>query len=668
MIKQIAIYALFCLIGSVSANDKQPDSIFIPTKEDTAGLADTLLHQVLPADSLTGTDTSLASFEERYELFKKQRERLPRLSFFDSLVTYFVSERLNRRQQVDQSFFHDAGDYFRCDPSFFILEHQVTPLRKTVQPFGLSGDRLNLLVNDRRLRPFEHVPEPDGLIDLNDVPIALDDRIFVLPGPVGQVLGGESSVATLLTRPGSASSYSPETALLADKGSFGYSYVRGRYSKKFVHGRQIDMSIGYRDADGPAVSRKDDAYHYYGNFYFPIGDRQGLRAWGQLYNRDGNFVVRPEKGGTAVLRERFDRMARLSYDIHNGDNTTRNEVGYKHLRKGSYWTGSYKGSLNLTGHGVFALREWVSGRTIFQTQVDGDYLEYDDGPKNLNRLSSELSLSAARLTEGYRWALTAGAKYVESLGLLPSVALVLFRERTKFFMMLSVGYSEREPSLTELHLPFQKSTIYGSGVSAYAECGNSGLKLERQLVANATVELGSQKNNIGLSVTGGKIFDGIDWQNQPLTDSLGSYTFFSPINDDVTFVDVRLEPKLRIRSFLSFAAGGAYHYLDYDAFEDKAYSPEYQFFSGMELHLYWSQRLLDLYAYGEIVYTGPYDGYDKKGMGEDLIANAKLSFGLKDFRFNFVFQNVTSHVYEAREYIIFPGRYFYYSLTWTFLN
>ncbi|MCK4449472.1 MAG: hypothetical protein KAX26_02650, partial [Anaerolineae bacterium] len=65
---------------------------------------------------------------------------------------------------------------------------------------------------------------------------------------------------------------------------------------------------------------------------------------------------------------------------------------------------------------------------------------------------------------------------------------------------------------------------------------------------------------------------------------------------------------------------------------------------------------------------GVHDGYDKKGLGQELLANAKLSFGLKDFRFNFVFQNVLSNVYQSREYITFPGRYFYYSLTWTFLN
>ncbi len=668
MMKRLAILALICLIEPAAADDEQSDSMFVPVEEDSILAADTLSYERSPEDSLTETDTTSASFEERYEQFKKKRERRPNLSYFDSLAAYFTSDRLNQRRLVDQSFFHDAGDYFRFDPSYFILEPQVTPLRKTVQPFGLSGDRLNLLVNGRRLSPFEHILEPDGLTDLNDIPTALDGDIFLLPGPVGQVFGGSRSIATLLTRPARTSSYAPETALLADKGSFGYSHVRGRYSKKFASGRAIDMSIGYRDADGPTVSRKDDAYHYFGSFYFPIAGSSGFRAWGQLYDRDGNFVVQPEMAGMAVLRERFDRSVRFSFDFHNNDNTARTEIGYKHLRQGSYVNGVYKGRLNLTGHGVFSLREWISGQTVFKAQLDADYLEYDDGYQNLGRTSAEVFLSAARLQEGYRWALTAGTKYVEGFALLPAAAGVLFRELPGFFFMFSLGYSEREPMLHELHLPYQHSTIYGSSSSAYTERGNSDLERERELVANVTVELGSPENNIGLSVTGGKIFDGIDWHNQPVTDSPGSPTLFSPINGDITFVNVSVQPKLKLRNFVTFTGGGAYHYLDYDAFEDKAYSPEYQFFSGMELHVYWSQKLLDLFAYGEIVYTGPYDGYNKKGLGQQLLANTKLSFGLKDFRFNFIFQNVLSNIYQAREYITFPGRYFYYSLTWTFLN
>jgi hypothetical protein len=261
-----------------------------------------------------------------------------------------------------------------------------------------------------------------------------------------------------------------------------------------------------------------------------------------------------------------------------------------------------------------------------------------------------------------------GAQYVEDYDFLPSGAVVLFRETANSLVILSLGYSVRAPSLYELYLPFKKSFLYGGDQASYADRGNSSLKREKQLVASAIIEIGSLDNSIGLSITSGSITDGIDWRRQPEADSTGTYILFSPINGDVTFVNVTLQPRIMLKDFLSFTAGGAYHYLDYAAFENKPYSPEYQFFTGLELHVFWSQKLVDLFAYGEIVYTGPYDGYDQTGLGKEPVANAKLSLALKDFRFHLVFQNVLGNDYNMREGISFPGRYFYYGLTWNFLN
>ncbi len=668
------ILILVCLAASVApaaADTTDTEVPDLPLMNDTTDVTDTLSEQLLPADSTGVLDTSGVDVEERLREFRRRRQRQPGLSGMDSLTTYFTSERFNRRRHVDRSFFHDAGDYFRFDPSYLIIEHQVTPLRKTVQPFGLPGDRLNLLIDGHQIHPFEHIPQPDGLTDFNDMPTAFNDDIFVLPGPVGQILGGRSAVATLLTRPGRPSTHKAETALLADKGAFGYSYVRGRYARRFLSGRRINASIGYRDADGPDINRIDDAYHFYGDFYFPLASRAGFRAWGQLYHREGDFVVRPEAGGAAVDRERFDRSVQLSYDLNSSDNRARSEIGYRHLRQGSYVTGVTKNRLNLTGHGVFALREWLSGTTIFQVHLDADYLEYDDGPKNLDRTDGGMTLRVGSLRSGTRWAAFLSARYVEDFRVLPSAAAVLWRETPRSLLMLSVGYSERAPSMYELHLPFQDATLYGSSSDGYAEQGNDNLKSERQLVASAVVELGSVDNNFSVRLTGGTILDGIDWHRETIEDTTKNpiyYTLFSPMNGDIDFFDISAGPSIKLGRWLTFTGGGAWHRQFYGAFEEKAYDPEYQYFSGLELHVFWAQRLLDLFAYGEIVYTGPYHGYQEQEMGMNPVVNAKLSFALKDFRFDFVFQNVLSRTYHSREYVTFPGRYFYYHLQWNFLD
>lgn len=653
------------LAGGAAAENEPVDTSQVPLTADSTKQLDSLS---LP-DSLAGTDSLLPNFAERYQEFVKSRERLQRLSFYDSVTTYFLSERMNMRSQIDRSYYYSAGDYFRSLPSYVLLEHQVTPMRTTVQPFGVMGNRLALLSDGNRLEPREHLPEPDGLVDLNDIPTALDDAVYILPGAAGYIFGGDgTSLATLLTRHEQPTTFEPHTALLADKGSFDYSYLRGRYVKKFTDSRDIAMSIGYRKAYGPTVFRKDDAYHYYGDFFFPLGWNSGFRAWGRLYDREGNFVVRPDAGGGALIRKRFDRAARLSYEFHNDDHTRRYEVGYRHHRNGSYLSTLYSRSFNFTGHGGFVKREWAAEGSIYRLQGGINYDEYDDGPQNKSRLTSRLSFAVAHLQSRYRWALRGAVTHVSQVGILPAVSGTIFRETPRFFFLGALGYSERAPSMLELNLPFQQSSIYGANPFPYAEEGNSDLKRERQIVASLTVELGSPRKAVEIACAGGKIFDAIDWNHQPVTDSLGGRMLFSPVNRDITFFDVRLQPKYQWKDFLSFVAGGAYHYLDYENLQQRAYSPAYQCFSGLELHVYWRQRLLDLFAYGEIVYTGPYDGYEEKDLGGDLIANAKLSFALKDFRFNFVFQDVLSHPYRAREYITFYGRYFYYTFTWNFLN
>ncbi|HWR82030.1 MAG TPA: hypothetical protein VN285_01875, partial [Candidatus Deferrimicrobium sp.] len=179
MTRLSVIPLILSLAIQAAANDDLTDPTFSDLEEDTAQIADTIgSTEVLP-DSLKVPDTSAASVQNRYELFKQSRRPLPAVSYADSLAVYLLTERLNRRRQIDQSFYHDAGDYFRFTPSFFILEHQVTPLRKTVQPFGLTGDRLNFLIQRNNARPFEHIPEPDGLTDLNDLPTALDHDVYV---------------------------------------------------------------------------------------------------------------------------------------------------------------------------------------------------------------------------------------------------------------------------------------------------------------------------------------------------------------------------------------------------------------------------------------------------------------------------------------------------------
>ena len=235
----------------------------------------------------------------------------------------------------------------------------------------------------------------------------------------------------------------------------------------------------------------------------------------------------------------------------------------------------------------------------------------------------------------------------------------------KLFVQLSLGYAQREPSQNHLYLPIQQKTLYGTNNLIYSESGNPNLKKESQLIGCLTVEPGTADNNVSINITGGKISDAIEWSSLRIGTTI-SVRQFAPVNDDITFVTASMRPSFRIADFLRFKAGAAWHKLNYDSLGERPYQPEYNFFTGLELHHYWKDRLVHLYAYGELTYTGPYDGYDKQGLGKELVSNAKLSLGLKDFRFHFVFQNTFDNIYEARENMTIPGRFFYYGLAWKF--
>ncbi|MDF1544494.1 MAG: hypothetical protein P1R58_05260 [bacterium] len=647
------------LPGSVLAQEEAdpPDSSAV-SPEDSLFI-DSLVDSAI-ADSTDGL-----TLEERYDQFKKKQKYISSVSFFDSVTVYYLSERQNLRSQIDRSFYHDAGDYFKSDPSFLLLKHQVTPMRETVSPFGLNMGRLNYLIDGQQFNPFEHGPEPDGLMDLNDVPTALDDAVYILPGAAGQLFGGQDAIASALTTPRQPEDNDAQTAFISDAGSFGYSYTRGRYTRYFKDGRRIDMSVGYRDAEGSDGIRRDDSYHYYAKTFFPLGQVTGLVLSGNLYKRTGARGVWQDFTGASVPRKRFDRSAKVGLEIGNSESTSRTEIGYKHLRQGSYTDGSYYTRFNITTNGGYLIHEIARESFVYQLELSGLYEEYDQGYDRHDRASGSIKLRRASLSDDGRFSQYLALDWVESYGALPSASINYFSETESDLFSLSVGYTERAPLQNELYK--RKDTTYSFFSIPYSDRGNDSLEIERQLIGSMTAEFGSTANALRVGVTGGLIQNGIIWRNKTDFNGLGS-TEYSPINSDISFVDFSSHQRLQLGSLFTLHAGGAYHLNQYSDTAAVPYSPDYDLFAGGELHLYWRQKIMHFYAYGEFQYTGLYTGYSGQPMGEEPILNCKLSFRIKKFRFNYHFQNVLSNTYMSREGMVFPGRYTFYNVTWIFFN
>ena len=551
------------LADTIPKDNDIPDSLMAPVPDsfhvDIAASIDDSIKLVFPeinTDTLTDNQRLLVEFETRYNLRKQDAppgvEKVQVVSFLDTLRSWLLSPRLNLREDIDRSFYHDAGDYLRSDPGFFAIDYQVTPMRKTIQPFGVSGDRLGFLVNGRPIAPFEHVVEPDGLRDLNDIPTALDEYVAVVPGPVGALLGGRMALATLVTQPAVPENNTPESSFLVDKGSFSYSYARGRYARDFLTGRHIDMSVGYRNADGPYYGRGDDAYHYSGNVVWPVGQTKVVYASGWLYNREAPLVVNPDVGGASLSRGRYDRFGQVTFRAQNEARTTVFDGSYRLERQGSDIDGAYKGRFSVTNQQLNGGWEGAALGGMFRAEASGEYDKYHDGTNTHERTSAGGSLTFARRGGHHVLALQLRNQYVDGYRFLPAVSAVLARETDRWYWLLSAGYAERSPSLHELHLTYQEASLYNS-TTRYADRGNPALLSEKQLVGSAEVEYGAELTNLGLRVTGGKVFDGIDWSSTVINNIL----LFQPINGDVTFVDLTAAGRLAVTEFLRFKAGPA---------------------------------------------------------------------------------------------------------------
>jgi hypothetical protein len=617
-------------------------------------------------DTMLMIDTSRTAKPERFRKFDHKKKsadlesrRRPAFSFSDSVTAHFGSARYDQKPAVDRFTFRNSGDYFRYVPQFFVQSYQEVPMRTTVAPFGLPGNRISWAPSGRTVTPFEHVPVYDGMVDAEDFPSATDHSAFVIPGPIGLLYGGHEVAAALVTRPMPLTTTDPQSALLVNKGDYGYAMTRGRLDKLYGDGRRADLSVEYRKTDGLLSSRADNSYHYTGDFYVPVGSSSAIETDGWLYTRDGAISVNPD---STIGRYRFDRHFGVSWLMFDSARISRLEIGYRHARQGSHMDRSYRDWLDQTSHTAIIKREWVGGATLFRGNAEVTAIQYRNRTGAKDRTTGDLSFSALRTMGGWRSAATVGSRYTKTYNALPYGMATVMRDNSRSFLHLSVGYLEQAPTQHDLHLPYNISTFRSSGI--YTDSGNPALVPEKQLIATAYAEYGTVDNAIGVSVAGGKINDAIDWVRFEAADTVTH----SPRNVTLNFTDIAGLARFRIADFARFNSGVGYQHLTRSDNRPQYYAPDISGFSGLELHWFWASKLIHFFAYGELVYTGEYAGYIDPSMGEQVTANARLSFAMGQFRFNYDIRNSFQRDYPSRDGLYLNGRFVSWGFVWSFVN
>lgn len=648
MIRVISSALLIVLIlsGQVVAQEVPLDTIRIPSGDSVLIITPEMLQQrPQKADTL--------GFEKYI--------------FYDSLTVRALPSRLDLRPDANRSFLHDAGDFLKFAPSYSVIEDHQTPQRKTAAPFSLPGERLNLILDGRPLAPSEHILQPDGLTDLNDIPDFASGGVYSVEGPLGMAFGAENAVSSLimtLPRPERGKALS---GLVVDKGSWGYANTRAQFTSESQKGRRIAAAVQYRKAKGAYLFLSDSAYHQWGEIYQPVGKRWSLNLQGWLYRRMGTLAIYPDTIFYPMTRDRREQQFQGAIEYyHSSAATSALEYGFR--KSESRPSGSltnYKRALKIFDNSLRLFHYHRFGTVDSRLEVIGGEEEFDDLGVNHKRWHTKAAVTLSTGDSSSNLTLYSSVAKVERFDPLPAAMLSYQRNRERSFIQISAGYAGKLPRQSLLYLTSQAEKLLDLNTFDYYEAGNPDLKPEKQLVGNLTVGLGRTNNDLVLSATGGKIFDGIDWLRR--ADTLTG-PFYRPGTHDLEFISTSLVKTISYRDNIYWKGGGSYRYLTLTDNDNPPYAPEYQLFSGLELSYQFRKPPIRLYGYIEGQYYGPYHGFRGKELGQDPIINLKFSFSIKSFHFYYIFQNITGAAYALREDAVIPTWYDFFGFSWNFLD
>ncbi len=654
--KTILLHLILLLFFSVSYGQES----------DTLKMVDTSL---FPKDT-----TELQPWEIVYAdtLLVDSVKKEPQLSIRDSLCQIFLSDRFDLTSQFVRSYGHDAGDFIKSNPSNFSTNYQPFPMRKTVSPFGLPGNRLDVILGDNALHPVEHLPEPDNQIGFDDIPTAPVQEIYNIEGPLGKIFGGDNSTASLIMIPVRTKSPRAESELVVDVGNLGYSNTKAVFTEQKKSGRLIQLAAEYRRSDGFDGSFGDSTYHHWADIIYPISNKLNLNLNGRLYRRRGNFPLRLKSKFTRSRRDR-DFSARFDYSFSSHNKSS---LGIRHQHSETETNlaqHSYKRDIDIIDNSILYAHESIWGKTYMNHELTMTEEEYHNFNYFMTRHRAKLTSTMFWGDSTNSFAANISAEKVGGYDPAPSAVLAYKIESESFYLSISTGYVTKFPRQYELDLTPQIDKFIDATVNDYYESGNVYLKPEKQLSGNLTVSLGAINNDLTISITGGKIFDGIDWKQFTLDTSSLSLTAFKTYNHDIEYANMSITKKISLGNKLFWTGAGSYRYLSIDGNDNPSYAPDYQFITGLELNHYLKFLDLHLYGYIEAGYVGPYQSYPAYGktaanLGENFVSNMKLSFRIKSFRFYYYWQNLFASNYKPREDYGIRDLLFYYGFTWEFLD
>ncbi len=572
----------------------------------------------------------------------------PPPQLLDSLIHYFARHEYRFDVQQADLYPRDAAGFLYHEASYFALTSLETPLRTTVAPFGMPGDRMTVRSGNNELAPYDRTIPGDGLIDFNDIITGDVARAAIVEGPLAGYNSLSGALSLLYLEPFRIPEGPAVTKFTVERGAFGYAYTRGRVARMLTPDLGFAFSTDYRKGDGFVSNVDDDSYNIKARLFRRFNYRTTLDASVGVYRRKGGYLSyrrlrRDEQYAVSITRQEFfggvltgrynlnlSRSADITKTIRPRDTYT--DLSYLLARNG----GLYQASIRF-GKEQFYINRYFATR----------YYGYGD-------LSGMIDLQGGRLfffgrlrdAELQDIAVEAAGGYSRRIG-------------QRWQVTVSSGYLSGWPDLTDLYLP--EGTL-----GLYNERGNTDLKAEKKLTGNATIQFITDKFEISTSFNAGTAKDLIYYEQT--FDQYPSVEI-TPENDKVTFADANISGSFHDLWWFYGKASATARRIDSDRYGDKTpYSPRWQVYGQLGLKRYIEKYNVHVRLFGDITYFERPLSYTLQELNTTAMVDWGVNATLKDFTFYYMMHNALSQYQERPEGYSYTGWFQSWGINWNFLD
>lgn len=678
--------ALALLVGPAmgSSTAAMPSDSLIPPAADTAAAdslrpapdaspADTTVIDSLP--SVPGAPPADSAREPLIDTVRTKpvQYHLPML-FLDSVTTAFArfAETYDVRQ--NDLYPRNAAGFLASRPEYFVMTYHESPLRTTVQPFGLPGQQMTLFCGGNRLRPYDRVIPADGLIDFDDIATGDLEGARIVEGPIGGAVSPDGGLSLLYLQPAAIPQDKARSEFTVERGSYSYAYTRARVARMLSKRFGLFLSTDYRKAGsrfyGSDIGADDSGYCVKTQLLYHLAERTTFEFSLDAYRRTGGFPVQPDNAGAGFRRLQRDHTMIFTLTQHavkGGQLAGKFEYQKSKSAYSRYGNSFYRTVTPRYYRGEVSYLVPRPGR-LYELTVGGGKEKYTidglDGGRNYGFVSA----SALRdITDGKLYAMGRWRVGEREQVAVEGTAGLVKTLAPGWKGQASLGYLCRWPDVADRIAPERFGALGGYDYLAHVyEYGNPDLAMEKRLAGNAAVEYRTGRTAVSAAITGGVIRDLIYYD--PAYDSLIETTF-SPANDRVNFGDLSVSVTVDTVGPFYGMASAAVRKVDSDRWGNHPpYSPRWQVYTQLGLRHYLAKYKIHVRLFGDVAYTERPLSYRLAKLNTAAMVTGGFNLSLKDLTFYMMFHNVFDQYNLQPDGYGYFYRHYSWGFNWKFLD